>query len=544
MKTGLISLTGLLLANLLFAQGAVDSDQAVTVISKNAFRSHVRFLADDLLEGRGTASRGYRLAANYVAAQFEAAGLLPGVGDSSYFQVVPLRSYAPDKNRGDLVFYLRAKNKVWNLGEDFLPLGHPGSVEDSVRSGVVFVYFGISAPEYGYDNYADIDARGKIVAVIQGVPDKFSGDHRAYYNSWSVKRQTAIDHGAIGMLYLHTKEQNKRFSWERLVKFKYDAVTWLDDGGFPQDDVSPFKARAILNSTPADSLFSLAGFNPDSIMSGRYGSIELPVEASIRAYSKHEDITCRNVVAWLPGSDPDLKHEFVVYTAHLDHVGIGRPVDGDSIYNGAYDNASGISALIETARAFGHLKPRPRRSVMFVAVTAEEKGLVGSDYFITHPPVPAANIIANINLDMFLMLFPQNDVVAFGSEHSTLHETVLNAVGKIGMKLTPDPMPEENLFVRSDQYSFVKKGIPSVFLVSGVTSTDPEIDGLALNKEWLKTHYHQPTDDIDQPMDLDIAVRFCHVNFLIGYEVAQADEPPIWKEDDFFTIQFAKHQSR
>ncbi len=542
MKMGfiLVSLVfGLIFAH---AQDDVDVEEAMMVISKNAFKSHIRFLADDLLEGRDTGSRGYELAARYVASQFEAYGLRPAIGDSSYFQEVPLRIYAPDQQRGNLVLYVTDKKIVFVLEKDFITLGNSNATVDSLDTEVVFAGYGISAPVFGHDDYASINAGGKIVAIMQGIPDNISGSARAHLNSWSVKRQTAIDNGAIGMLYLRSREQDKQFSWERTTKFKYEATTWLDDQGNPRDDVGPFKARAVLSSAATDSLLGFAGLDPDTLLSGKYGSVELPVKAMISAYSLHSDNKCHNVAAWLPGSDPELKDEFVIYTAHLDHVGIGRPVNGDSIYNGAYDNASGVSALLETAHMYAQLNPRPKRSVMFVAVTAEEKGLIGSDYFVNNSPVPLYNIAANVNLDMFLMLFPQNDVVAFGSEHSSLHDIVREAVEEIGMTLTPDPMPEENLFVRSDQYSFVKKGIPAVFLFSGVTSTDPDVDGLQLNKDWLKTFYHKPSDDIGQPMDLEIAVKFCRANFLIGYHVAQGDHRPEWNEGDFFANEFAQRR--
>ena len=543
MRSFLLLVSMFFMASLVSAQEEVDAAAAMMIISKNAFKSHIRFLADDLLEGRDTGSRGYNLAARYTASRFEACGLQPVMGDSSYYQEVPLRTYAPDKEKGDLVLSGPDHEMVLALGRDFITLGNSNTIEDSVKAAVVFVNYGISAPAFGHDDYTGIDARGKIVAVLQGIPANISGSARSHFNSWSVKRQTAIDNGAIGMLYLRSAEQDKQFSWEQTIKFRYEATTWLDGMGNPQDDVGPFKARAVLSSAATDSLLAFSGVDPDTLLSGKFGSTELPVEALIRVYGNHSDFKCRNVVAWLPGSDPVLKDEYVIYTAHLDHVGIGRPVDGDSVYNGAYDNASGVAALLETAQAYAQLNPRPKRSVMFVAVTAEEKGLIGSDYFVNNSPVPLRSIVANINLDMFLMLFPQNDIVAFGSEHSSLQDFVHEALEEIEMTLTPDPMPEENLFVRSDQYSFVKKGIPAVFLVSGVSSTDSDVDGLQVNKDWLKDHYHKPSDDINQPMDLDVAVKFCRANFMIGYEVAQSDTRPVWNEGDFFAEELAKRRN-
>jgi Zn-dependent M28 family amino/carboxypeptidase len=269
-------------------------------------------------------------------------------------------------------------------------------------------------------------------------------------------------------------------------------------------------------------------------------STPLGFEVTLARRSTHEVITSPNVVGLVRGTDPELADEYVVFTAHLDHNGVGAPVDGDAIYNGMYDNAMGSSILIETARAFAAMPEPPKRSILFIAVTGEERGLVGSEYYAHYPTVPSDAIVANVNLDMPLLLFPLSDVIAFGAEHSSLEGVIEDAIAQEGFDLTPDPMPEEVIFIRSDQYSFVKQGVPSVFLVPGFTAAEPGIEGEKLWREFLQTHYHQPSDDLTRPVDWPSAVRFARANVRIGLAVAEDEQRPAWNEGDFFGEKFGK----
>jgi Zn-dependent M28 family amino/carboxypeptidase len=278
----------------------------------------------------------------------------------------------------------------------------------------------------------------------------------------------------------------------------------------------------------------------DAADAGKPLSTPLGVEVTLRQNTDHEEVSSPNVIAIVRGSDPALSEEYVVYSAHLDHVGIGEPVNGDSIYNGFYDNAMGVSLLLEAARAFATMPEPPRRSIIFIALTGEERGLLGSDYFAHYPTVPSDALVANVNLDMPLLLYPLADVIAFGAEHSTLQELIEPAVAAEDLALTPDPVPEEVLFIRSDQYSFVRKGVPSVFLVPGFTSKDPAIDGAAAFQEHLATHYHRPSDDNSRPVDWDSALRFARANVRIGSAIADADSRPQWNEGDFFGARFGR----
>ena len=278
----------------------------------------------------------------------------------------------------------------------------------------------------------------------------------------------------------------------------------------------------------------------DAMSARDLASQALGIEVTISQRSDHKQITSPNVIGLLRGSDPALAGEYVVFSAHLDHLGIGAKVDGDGIYNGFYDNAMGVSLLLEAARAFVAMPERPRRSILFIAVTGEERGLLGSDYFAHFPTVPAKSMIANVNLDMPLLLFPITDIVAFGAEHSSLKGQVKSAIAAEGFTLSPDPLPEEVRFIRSDQYSFVRQGVPAVFLVPGFQSTDPDIDGAAVGKDHRQNHYHQPSDDSTRPVDWDTALRFARANVRVGLTIASDDDRPTWNEGDFFGARFAR----
>jgi Zn-dependent M28 family amino/carboxypeptidase len=267
-------------------------------------------------------------------------------------------------------------------------------------------------------------------------------------------------------------------------------------------------------------------------------SFELPVTARLHNVSIHKAITSPNVVAVLPGSDPKLSQEYVVYSAHVDHLGIGKPINGDSIYNGAADDASGTAALLVIAEAFKSLPHPPARSILFLAVTAEEKGLLGSDYFAHFPTVPMQNIVTDINMDGASIFYKFKDIVPMGAPDSTLDAVAQRNAARLGLKVSPDPEPEQHYFIRADQYSFVRQGVPSIFLSEGEEAKDPNVDGKKISEQWIATRYHAPSDDMNQPMDLDASVQFMQIAFLLGYDVAQDPQRPQWKPGDFFGENF------
>jgi Zn-dependent M28 family amino/carboxypeptidase len=319
---------------------------------------------------------------------------------------------------------------------------------------------------------------------------------------------------------------------------------WLDDAGAPRDAFSELFGLGALSEAGEQRLFehSPEGFAEvvAAIEAGETRGFDLPIELEARTSSRHTKLESPNVVGLLPGSDPRLREEYVVLTAHLDHLGVGDAVEGDAIYNGAYDNASGVASLLAVAKAFADLPLAPRRSLVFLAVTGEEKGLLGSDYFAANTTVPSAAIVANINLDMALMLHPLNDVIAFGSEHSTLSEAVDRATARLDLDVSQDPIPEEVFFIRSDQYSFVRRGIPALFVAGGRRSGDSALDGHELWQEWMRTVWHTPGDDMAQSIDFETGAEFARLNFLVVYHVANADQAPTWNPGDFFGERFAR----
>jgi hypothetical protein len=521
-----------------------DLDRALAAVRGSAYRAHVAFLADDLLEGRATGTRGYDVAALYVASELEAMGLRPAGERGGWFQPVPLRqsrilesevSFAPAA--GGAVVKLTAP-------EDYVRFGDPLRTESRIAAPLVFAGFGVSAPELGYDDYAGLDVRGKIVIVLFNAPPRFPSEPRAHFASFRLKAANAARHGAVGMVALLTPEDEKRFSWERIIGEDLSSLYWLRTDGTPEGVEPAIQGDFLLSPKGAQRLFALSPVPLDELFrqtaQDRVKGFPLPVTLTVASRSAHHPVASANVVGLLEGSDPTLKDTYVVYTAHLDHIGLGKPVEGDKTYNGAYDNASGVAVILEVARALASLRERPRRSVLFVFVTGEEKGLVGSDYFAQNPTVPGERLIANVNVDMPLFLFPLADITAFGAENSSLQDVVARAVSRVGLAESPDPMPEENIFIRSDQYSFVRQGVPAVYLVPGFRSSDPSVNGAQVVQQFLQNDYHRPSDDLSRPLDLPSVERFIRANVLVGFAVASDPEPPRWKPGNFFGKTFGR----
>jgi Zn-dependent M28 family amino/carboxypeptidase len=518
---------------------------ALQTIRPEAIRAHVGFLADDLLEGRGTGGRGHLLAAKYAAAQLEALGLRPAGTSGTYFQQVPLRQAVVKTEGSSVTIKVGGKVQALKHGVDCLVGADFLKTTSAVTAPVVFAGWGITAPERKRDDYAGLAVRGKIVALLMGAPASFSGTARAHYSSRLLKFKNAADHGAVGVLTLRTREAEGRFAWAALLRHAaFPSMRWVAPDGSVDGALPSLQGLALLGPKAGELLFEGAKPSLAEVFEAAKGDVlhgfELPATVSITTTTAHASVESPNVVGLLPGSDPALAHEYVVYTAHLDHLGVGAPIDGDSIYNGALDNASGVAGLLEVARAFATLPQRPRRSLLFLGVTAEEKGLLGSDYFAHYPTVPIADIVADVNMDGLLMLYPLKDVVGIGAETSSLGRTLERAAGRLGLAVSPDPTPEEVFFIRSDQYSFVKQGIPSIFTDAGFGSAAPGVDGGALVQRWMTTRYHSPKDDFAQPMDFEAGAKLAQVQFLIGLMVANETERPAWVPGDFFGETFGR----
>ncbi len=522
---------------------AVSGDDALDLISQEGLYAHLAYLADDALEGRRVGEPGYDLAAKYVAEQFAALGLEPG-GSEGWYQPVPLQSYQLDSESVVMTIHRDANDADLAYLYDFVAQGDKVREQTSVRGELVYIGFGVHAPEYGYSDYEGVDLDGKIAVLLTGGPSSIPGDELAYYSDNRTKYQEVVARGAVGVIGLFSRHMEERVPWERLTKIialNNPGMAWADlsgaaDGYFPEIRgeamLSPAAAATLLEDTPI-------GFEEarDAADASLVASTPLGIEATLSRKTTLDQLSSPNVIGVVRGTDPVLADEYVVFTAHLDHVGRGVEVGGDDIYNGMYDNALGVAIMLENARAIA--ASPPRRSVMFIALAAEEKGLLGSDYFAHYPTVPTDSIVANVNMDMPLFLFPVADLVAFGAEHSSLNAVADAAAAAEGFVLVPDPVPEENLFRRSDQYSFVRKGIPAIYLDTTYGSTDPAIDGKAIVTEHLQKHYHRPSDDLSRPLHWDSIVRFARANARMGWDIANNDARPIWNEGDFFGEMFA-----
>lgn len=535
-----------LLSALLLAACAVTPpasiDDSLDLIRERALRRHVAYLADDRLAGRMTGEPGYDAAAAYVAEQLAAMGV-EAAGTDGWFQPVPLRSYKALTETAEVVIHAGDGDRPLVYRDDFSMSGDPVAAATRVRAGVVYVGYGVHAPEFGYSDYEGIDVTGKIIAGYGGAPEVIVGEQRAYYASSLTKYEEAVARGAVGFISLRSRKAEERRTWDEAKKRfgRRPSMTWVNADDTAARHFPQLRGGAYLSPAAAESLFANAPLSYadslDAMEAGDVRSADLGIEVTLARESEHSTLASPNVIGMVRGRDPELADEYVVYTAHLDHIGTLQEDDEIRVYNGAYDNAMGVALMLETARAFAAFPPR--RSVLFVAVTAEERGLLGSDYFVNHPVVPGDAIVANINLDMPLFLYPVADLIAFGAENSSLQGVAESSAAAEGFVFTPDPMPDENLFVRSDQYSFVRKGIPAIFLVPGFTSLEGDVDGESIYRDHLENHYHEPTDDLSRPVDWGSAVRFARAHARIGFGVAMAAPRPVWNDGNFFGERFA-----
>lgn len=514
------------------------------LFTPEAFRAHVAFLSDDLLEGRDTGSRGHEIAARYVASQFEVLGLKPGGDNGTWFQQVPFQKTQRADTPGTLTLTGPQGAKSWAHGANVLIGINPLEPKTDLAAPLVFVGYGLSAPALGFDDYRGLDVRGKIVVTLRGYPKGLPSEIGAHLGD--VKSEAAAARGAIGVISVDTLLSAKTRSWATRVRYANSPdFSWVGKDGRVHVEAPGIRATASVDDTAAALLFAGAPQTLAQIRAvadregGRPKGFPLKGRIRITAETVSERVTSPNVVGVLPGSDPKLEPQVVILSAHLDHIGISKPRSGeapdkDRINNGALDNASGIATMIEVARAAATAPNRPRRTLVFLASTAEEKGLLGADYYAHNPTVPLSSIVADVDLDMPLLLYPFTDVVAFGADHSTLGKVVADAARPMGIALSPDPMPEESIFVRSDHYRFVQQGVPAVFLATGYAN-----GGEAAWKRFFANAYHQASDDMNQPIDWTAAARFAEVNYRITRALADADQPPRWYEGDYFGGLFA-----
>jgi Zn-dependent M28 family amino/carboxypeptidase len=468
-----------------------------------------------------------------------AMGLKPGV-KGTFIQPVPLRKGIVRREESKFTLDDGTSRIELSYGKEFIFSSYIAGEHSEVTAPLVFAGFGVSAPELGYDDYNGIDVHGKIVVVFDQAPETFGNNERAYFSSPNIKYQEALTRGAVGVINIGMR---RRTSWDAMVRRNAQgSFKWLDKAHQPNNAFEGLKAIVTLNSAYNEKLFKRSGKDLtkvyNTLKKGKPQSFPLEINAHLKVSTSISHIESSNLIGLIPGSDPTLKDEYIVYVAHLDHFGIGNPVKGDSIYNGAHDNASGVAIVLEIAKAFQALPVAPKRSIVVAIVTAEESGLLGSDYFVSNPPVKG-KIVANLALDMPFFFHPILDIVPYGFQHSSLSKQVEEAARILKLKISPDPFPEQVVFVRSDHFSFIKKGIPALFIKSGfMTTSSDTVDRAKSDVAWRSTTYHTPQDDMGQAFDFNGAATHVKVNFLIGLLTANDTDRPQWNQGDFFGEKF------
>ena len=519
-------------------------DFVVGELKGEIVRKHMEVLASDEMLGREAGTENYDKAAQYLIQNFSDLGLKPLGSDGSFEQPIRFIESRLDTESTVMRIYNDDQAVDFIFKDDYIRSGGFGNVSEKITAPLVFVGYGIIAPEYNHDDYKGINVKDKILVVLSGAPPNFNTDQRAFYSSGRTKAEIAIAQGASGIISLRTPVDQKRRPWERyLPGVGSPGMRWLNQDNEPYNGYTQLQGSATISQAGAKKLFELSGHDLDQIFNhhaeGLNNSFDMGVTATLERSSNQREVLSSNIIGFIEGSDPILRSQYVIYTAHLDHIGIRTGKGNDHIHNGAYDNAAGIGSIIEIASSILSMDQPPRRSIIFAALTAEEKGLQGSSYFVKNPTVPIESLVANINIDMPYLGFPVADIHAFGAEHSSLYGAMETATQYIGIQFTPDPLPEEVRFVRSDQFSFVKEGIPALALKAGTISSDPNIDGGKELDNFLKNHYHQPTDDLNLPFSNEGTERFARTGLLLGLIVANDEQKPTWNADDFFGDKFA-----
>jgi Zn-dependent M28 family amino/carboxypeptidase len=495
----------------------------------------VSTLAADDMEGRLTGTPGYQRAADYVVSRLQAIGLEPA-GTEGFFQPVAFEEQFVDPAGSSAALVADGRGTSLSIPGDIIIGRGDGRRPERIEAPLVFVGYGLHMPEAGHDDFAGLDLKGKIAVVISGGPADIPGALKAHARRDRARLLSEM--GAAGLLSLTTTAAVE-VPWSRSMAQAGQSGMYFADPALR--DVRTKFFSASFNTEASEKLFTRSGRTFAEISALADASKPLPgfdMKQSLRATvaMRHRPVTSSNVVARLPGSDPRLRAEHVVFSAHLDHLGIGTPINGDGLYNGAMDNAAGVAGLLDIARSYKARRLKPKRSMLFVFVTAEEKGLLGSRYFALRPTVAKASIVADMNFDMALPIFPLKSVTALGADESSLGAMAAAVGQSMGLPVVPDPFPDRNSFVRSDQYSFIREGVPSLAFKFGFAPTDPESE---TERQWRSTRYHAPSDDLSQPVAKEDAVRLHDFVAEIGLRVANAPQRPAWGDRSFFR-RFAK----
>jgi Zn-dependent M28 family amino/carboxypeptidase len=513
-------------------------ETAANSITEAGIAAHIKYLSHDSLGGRAPATPGSEIAMRYIAGQYQNMGLQPGADDGTwyqYFDIVGITTTVPEE------MHITKSGTFLTLQswDDFIAFtGMQEETAEVMDAEIVFAGYGIEAPEYDWNDYKDVDVSGKILLMMNndpatGDPDFFAGNARLYYGRWSYKYEKAAEKGAAGAIIIHTTPsagypfQVVQSSWSgEQFELPYE--------GGPQ---MPFKAWT--KEEAAKRITALAGLDLDELRAKAedrsFRPVPLGVSLSFKMQNRIRKLKTANVLGLLPGADPNLQDEVVVYSAHYDHLGIGRPVGADSIYNGALDNASGVACMLEVAKAMAGLPAPPKRSILFAAVAAEESGLLGSEFYAAHPTFPPGKIAANINIDGANIWGKTTDVVAIGFGKSEMDDYLKELATAQGRTVKPDQFPEKGYYYRSDQFNFAKIGVPAAYLDTGVDFIGKEPGwGKKVIDEWTEKDYHQPSDEYNESWNLSGAVEDAKLCFWLGLKVGNAEKMPAWYPGDEF----------
>jgi Zn-dependent M28 family amino/carboxypeptidase len=512
--------------------------QALETINPERIRAHVRFLSHDLLEGRGTGQRGGDIAAEYIATQFALYGLKPVGDNGTYLQKVPMVGITPSQETTFSLIPASGSRMTLKVLDDYVSYDQTQQPQSDVDAPIVYVGYGIHAPEYNWDDYKDTDVRGKVLLMLVNEPASddpkfFKGKALTYYGRWTYKYEEAARRGAVGVLLIHQNEMAS-YPWEVVRNSNSGEKSYLKLDGTPK-----LKAAAWIQLGVARKLVNGAGLNLEKLMSDAqsrdFKPVALPSKLQAHIFSKIRPFESNNVIAELPGSDPKLKNEAVLYTAHYDHLGIRPDMPGDNIYNGANDNATGCGVLLELARAFGQPAQKPRRSILFASVTGEEQGLLGSEYLGKHPPFPAGRITLDLNYDDLPPLGSPEEVEVSGAERTSFYRIVEATAKDFRLTIRPDAHPEAGHFYRSDHFSLARVGIPSFSINEGVKyKGHDEAWGLQQDQEYNEKHYHQPSDEYRPDMDFTGDATMARFGFILGWQAASLPKVVSWEKGDEF----------
>ncbi|MBW4889045.1 M28 family peptidase [Mucilaginibacter sp. HMF5004] len=541
---GLMTLFSALAVQVSFAQQVKLSPnvkQAFETVKADEIKADIAYLADDKLQGRMPGTEGYQMAVDYVIGRLKLLKVIPAGENGTWLQTVRLRKATTQK--GATATLTNAGDVTLTVGKNISITPNAELADVNVSGQLVFAGYGVSEPKLGYDDYAGIDVKGKVVLITRGAPDAFPSSVMAHVSNATTILKTATEHGAIGVI-IALADTSGRFPGIA----NRPAYSVMDAKGKVSVSRSFYsmqvKLFGNLDSKTFGDLMKQEGKDLKDVLSliksGKTQSFDLKAGINAVYHSDYKDMLSYNIIGKITGSDPKLKNQYVVHSAHLDHLGFGVPVQGDSLYNGAHDNASGVASLLGIAKVYANMKVKPKRSILVVMVTGEEMGDLGSGYFAKYPTVPKASMIADVNTDMPTIIAPLLSITALGAEHSSLSKQVDQAAKYMGITVEPDPEPKQARFTRSDQYSFVVQGIPALHVKYGNKTADGKNNLADIVAPWRAKYYHKPQDDINGVFDFDAGKKYAQLNFLIGYLIAKDVKKPVWNKDDIFSTPAKK----